>query len=379
MAAARTILVAHPSEMLTDSRPHGDGLAAHGLICALARRGHRLHVAVPGTMDVRRPLPEGVVLHRLLRPEVRWGPAPAAAFMLRLRALAVRLAGRVDVIHQLNPVNTGVSLVLPSGGPPLVLGPFVGEWPAQDGGPRAVLKRAVKRPVLLAQERRADMLLFSSPAAASKLADPSAAADRTRVLSYGIDLERFRATPPPDAPTILFLGRLEPIKGVFTLLDAYERVAAEHPAARLRLAGAGAAEVAVRARVARLPGTELVGPVARDDVPAAMAAAAVYCIPSFGEPFGLGALEAMACGRPVVGTAAGGLAHLVPAEGGRLVALGDAAALAAALGELLADPGLRERMGRHNRRVAEERYGWDRIAAQLEQHYDELIAGRVGA
>jgi glycosyltransferase involved in cell wall biosynthesis len=359
--------------MLTDSRPHGDGLAAHGLICALARRGHRLHVAVPGTMDLRRPLPDGVVLHRLLRSDVRWGPAAAAAFMLRLRALAARLADRVDVVHQLNPVNTGLSLALPGGGPPLVLGPFVGEWPAQRDGPRAVLKRAVKRPLLLAQERRADLLLLSSPAAASKLADPSGVRDKTRVLSYGIDLQRFAATPPPDARTILFLGRLEPIKGVFTLLDAYERVAAELPDVSLRLAGAGAAEETVRARIARLAGAELVGPVAREDVPAALAGGAVYCIPSFGEPFGLGALEAMACGRPVVGTAAGGLAHLVPEQGGRLVPPGDAAALAAALRELLLDPALRERMGGHNRREVERSYGWDRVAARLEGLYDEVI------
>ena len=364
--------------MLTDTRPHGDGLAAHGLICALALRGHRLHVAVPGTTDLARPLPNGVVLHRLLPPDVRWGPAAMAAFMLRLRSLLARLRARevVDVVHQLNPVNTGISLVLPAGGPPLVLGPFVGEWPAGHGGAGGALKRAVKRPVLRAQERHAQLLLLSSPAAASKLADAAAVSSKTRVLSYGIDLERFRATPPPQTPTILFLGRLEPAKGVFTLLDAFERVVARHPAARLRLAGSGAAEEAVRARSRGMRGVEVVGPVAREDVPAAMAACAVYCIPSFGEPFGLGALEAMACGRPVVGTAAGGLAHLVPPEGGRLVAPGDAPALAAALGDLLADPALRERMGRHNRALADERYGWDRIAARLEDLYDEVIPDR---
>ena len=76
----------------------------------------------------------------------------------------------------------------------------------------------------------------------------------------------------------------------------------------------------------------------------------VYCLPSFGEPFGMTALEAMACARPVVATDAGGLRHLVAERGGRKVPPGDADALAAALREVLADPELRRAMGEHNRR-----------------------------
>lgn len=292
-----------------------------------------------------------------------------AAFMLRLRRLAQRVAA--DVIHQLNPVVTGVSLGLPRAGPPLVLGPFVGEWPAAPGVKTAV-KRTVKRRVLAAQETRADLLLLSTPAAASKLADAGRVRAKLRVLGYGVDLERFRATPPPAGePRILFLGRLDEQKGVVTLLDAFERLA--HPTARLRIAGGGDDAAAVRRRAAALDRVELAGPVTRDRVPEEMAASAIYCMPSHREPFGLGALEAMACGRPVVGTAGGGLAHLVPADGGRLVEPGDAAALAAALDELLRAPEARAAMGAANRRRAEAEHGWDRVAARLEGHYESLI------
>jgi L-malate glycosyltransferase len=315
-------------------------------------------------MDLRAPLPPGVTVHRLLRPGTRWTPPAMAAFMLRLRGLAGRL--RVDVIHQLNPVVTGVSLALARGGPPLVLGPFVGEWP----GATPALKRAVKRGVLAAQETRADLLLLSTPAAASKLAAPRRVEHKLRVLGYGVDLERFHPSPPPEGdPRILFLGRLDAQKGIYTLLDAFARLG--HPSARLRIAGAG--EDAVRRRAGGLPRVELAGPVPRERVPQEMAASAVYCMPSFGEPFGLGALEAMACGRPVVGTAAGGLAHLVSADGGRLVAPGDAAALAHALDELLGDPAKRAAMGAANRRRAEAEHGWDRVAARLESYYESLI------
>jgi glycosyltransferase involved in cell wall biosynthesis len=388
MTHRRTILVAHPSALLTDSQPHGDGLAAHALISELARRGHRLHVAVPGTMDVRRPFPGEVILHRLLAPDAAWTPVTMAVFMLRLRGLADRLDARegVDVIHQLNPVATGITLGLPRRRPPLVLGPFVGEWSDAGGGwarrARRALKRSVKNQVLRLQGRRADLLLLSTPAAAGKLPDPDAVRAKLRVLSYGIDVGRFRPGRPPAVPTILFLGRVEPLKGIFTLLDAFDRVAEAHPSARLVIAGAGAALPAVRARLATAAWAdrvEIVGTVSRAQVPEVMAACSVYCQPSFGEPFGLGALEAMACGRPVVGTAAGGLAHLVPPEGGRLVAPGNDRALAEALSDLLASPALCERIGRHNRRLAEERYAWDRIAAQLEQHYEELIGSRADA
>ncbi len=85
------------------------------------------------------------------------------------------------------------------------------------------------------------------------------------------------------------------------------------------------------------------------------------------------ALEAMACAKPVVATAASGLGHLVPDEGGRKVAPGDARALATALTEILAAPELRSAMGEHNRRLVEERYSWPRVVDRLEAAYREAI------
>jgi glycosyltransferase involved in cell wall biosynthesis len=82
----------------------------------------------------------------------------------------------------------------------------------------------------------------------------------------------------------------------------------------------------------------------------------------------------MACARPVVATAAGGLQHLVPDAGGRKVPPGDAAALADALAEVLGDAELRRAMGAHNREVVEERFAWSRVGERLEELYAEAIA-----
>ena len=132
----------------------------------------------------------------------------------------------------------------------------------------------------------------------------------------------------------------------------------------------------MRQRLAASAGHErvdLLGRLSRAEARAAMQDCDVYCLPSYGDPCPLTAVEAMACARPVVATRAGGLRHLVPDGGGRQVPPGDAAALAGALRELLVDPGLRRTMGEHNRRVVEERYAWSPVVDRLEGLYEEAI------
>ena len=179
---------------------------------------------------------------------------------------------------------------------------------------------------------------------------------------------------------VLFLANLEVRKGIHVLLDAFARVAPARPRARLVVAGGGPESESVRRRVegsAELAQVELRGPVDRAGALEAMQGCDLYCLPSYGDPAPLAAVEAMACARPVVATDAGGLRHLVPDDGGRKVPPGDPSALAAALSELLADPALRRAMGAHNRRVVEERYAWPRVAARLEEIYEEAVLSRA--
>ena len=176
---------------------------------------------------------------------------------------------------------------------------------------------------------------------------------------------------------MLVLANLNPRKGVLVALDAFARVVAARPGARLLVAGTGPQEAEVRRRVAADPAlarVRLLGHLDRDAARAAVRDCAVLCVPSFGEPFGMTVLEAMACARPVVATDAGGPAHLVTDGGGRRVPPGDPAALAGALEEVLGDPGRQAAMGAHNRRLVEERHAWPRVVDRLEAAYADAVA-----
>jgi glycosyltransferase involved in cell wall biosynthesis len=383
---ALRIFAIPPWELLTDHVPYGDGLVAYAFLRELAERGHDVHVAAQG-VDLREPVPANLHLYRLGEPG-RASPAGRLGLMLRARRLHRRLqrAAPFDVVHQLNPVDVGVSLAVAGARAPLVLGPYVPDWPASAQVPGAVDGPAAlraKRVLRAAQQRRATMLLLSSPAAESKVEPGAPPGLMVRELSYGIDETAWVPGAGGGGQDVLFLSNLEIRKGIHMLLDAFELLAERLPEARLLVAGDGTEAAAVRERVRSAPGldrVELLGWVERDRVMATLHACDVYCAPSDGEPFGMAALEAMACAKPIVATDAGGLRHLVPDGGGRRVPPGDPAALAEALHEVLADPALRRSLGEHNRRVVEERYAWSRVVDRLEELYQEAIrAGTVRA
>jgi glycosyltransferase involved in cell wall biosynthesis len=161
------------------------------------------------------------------------------------------------------------------------------------------------------------------------------------------EVRAFRARHAlPDGPLVLYTGRLVEAKGVEVLAEAWPRV---RGAATLVVIGDGPG----RDAVASLPGARLLGPLPREELPAAYRAAAMALLPSvptprFTEPWGLVCNEAMHQGRPMVassavGAVAGGLVR--DGDTGLVVAARDPAALALAIDRLLADPALRERLG----------------------------------
>ena len=98
----------------------------------------------------------------------------------------------------------------------------------------------------------------------------------------------------------------------------------------------------------------------------------VYCLPSFGEPYGTTLLEAMACARAVVVTNAGGLPHMMAKNGGLCVPTGDAPALAQALLAILSSPEDQIAMGAANRAAILAEYTWAKVVDDLESVYRRL-------
>jgi D-inositol-3-phosphate glycosyltransferase len=124
----------------------------------------------------------------------------------------------------------------------------------------------------------------------------------------------------------------------------------------------------------RMPGAR--GFVPHDELELLYDRAAVVAVPSYREGFGVVCAEAMAHGRPVVASAVGGLLDLVTdGETGVHVPPGDVPALRAALDCLLADPALRERMGKAARARVRERFSWDAVTDSTLAAYDAATRG----
>ena len=190
-------------------------------------------------------------------------------------------------------------------------------------------------------------------------------AEKIEVVHNAVDVDRFdELSAPPglreeigagrERPMVLTIGRLDEQKGYPVLLEAAARLprrSSSSPAKALNGRGleALAGRLGVGDRV-RFLGH-------RTDVPQLLAAGDVFALPSLYEGTSLAVLEAMAARRPVVGTAIGGTEELIDdGESGLLVQPGDADALAAALGRLLADAGLRDSL------AARGRSGWSPIS-----------------
>lgn len=226
-------------------------------------------------------------------------------------------------------------------------------------------------------------------------------ADRRKItiIPPGVDTARFYPIPadearlaiglPADERMLLFVGRIEPLKGVDTLIEALARLQRSgfqscYPHTLAIIGGdVNAAPEQMNAELLRLQGlardlgiSDLVlflGKRSQDSLPYYYSAAEALVMPSHYESFGMVALEAMACGTPVVASQVGGLAFLVQnGETGFVVPDGDPDALGDRLRQLLSQPELRHQLGQQAARYAAN-YAWPEIARRIIQVYRELV------
>jgi glycosyltransferase involved in cell wall biosynthesis len=247
-------------------------------------------------------------------------------------------------------------------------------------------KAVVFRRATRVAARHADALICVSRSTAARLTEICQPKAEVHVVPHGVDLDWFAPVPGDDEhvlasldisrPYVAFVGTLEPRKDVPTLVRAFDRIAAAHPELTLVLAGLpgwGAkevdrtvAEVTHGSRVKRL------GYVSHTVMPTLLRQAAAVAYPSLTEGFGLPALEALACGAPLV-TTTGSAMEEVAAGAALLVNPGDGDGLAGALDMLVrGDAGL---AGRRQRGLAiAARYTWEASAEAHMAVYRSVIS-----
>jgi glycosyltransferase involved in cell wall biosynthesis len=335
--------------VLTTSYPRFTGDYAGTFVAATVERlreaGYEVEVVSP--LDFRHfgiAYGHGVLGNLRRRP---WLVFALPLMLANYRRAARRAARRADVIH---------AFWLPSGLVALGLGrPLILQLPGSD-------IELAKRLRFLARRilSRAAVVICPSNEIAEEARRLGAAEPRVISPQFPIPPEAREEAAEP--PSVLFVGRLSPEKGILDLLAAARGMP-------LVVVGDGPLRNDVPEALGFLPQERLGERYER---------AAVVACPSYREGFGMVCAEAMAHGRPVVAGSVGGLLDLVVnGETGLLVRPGDVAGLRAALERLLGDAKLRQQMGRAGRRRIEEYFSWGPMLDRLLEAYE--VASRRGS
>ncbi|MDR7415124.1 MAG: glycosyltransferase family 4 protein [Armatimonadota bacterium] len=382
-------------------RGGGIGTYTYTLARALAQAGHRVHVVARATAVPSVRLEEGVVVHRILPPQdllqraarPLTGPqsfldayAYSRAAAERVREIfreegldvvqspehgaegLVLLRNGVDLAHVVR-LHTPLFLVNEAAGKRLGPGGWVVHWMERTAARRATLNTCASRALARAVAAR-----FGIPPR------------RIRVVPNAVDHELFSPAPSPPAgePTVLYVGKLAPLKGALVLAEAIPRVLRQIPEARFLCVGSdhvvpgqGSTRERVRS-ILRNNGAEgsirFLEPLPRHELAGLYQRCHVVVLPAFWDNFPNTVLEALSCGVPVVASAVGGIPEIVAdGKAGFLVPPGDPEQLAEAIGALLLDPDRRREMGRMGRERVLQEYTPPRAAARTLEAYEEAI------
>jgi len=210
----------------------------------------------------------------------------------------------------------------------------------------------------------------------------------TNVAHFG-SIDRYSARQrlgiAPDEKVVLYVGRFDPRKGIETVVRAVHRSSLLGTGKfRLIIGGGsrpGQSDGIERDRIDGIVAelglgaiTQFPGQISPTILPNYYAAADVCVVPSHYEPFGLVAIEAMACGTPVVASDVGGLQFtVISEETGLLAPPKDDAAFAVAIDRILMNPEWRDRLSRAARQRVEAKFSWDGVATQLSHLYHQLL------
>ena len=334
--------------------PAAGGLLRHveTLLQELPRRGWEVALAAP----------DGVGKNARLRFPIDLADRPRPYRDLgAIRAL--RAAGRVWRPALVHAHGAKATLLAAAGSPAPRVATFHNVW---HGG--------TLTPFLRAAARRMNASIAVSVAVGASLERFGIRSRSLSVIRNGVDLSHLlpAATPRPDRPfTFAFLGRLTEEKGVPVLLRA---VAGLPTGIQLRIAGDGPLRELVEKAAAASERLRYLGHCS--DVLSLYHTVDAVVMPSLSEGLPMTALEAMACGLPLVASRVGGLPEVVqPDETGLLVAPDNADELAGAMARLAEDPDTAAAMGASGRKRVEREFDQERMLERIEETYRSLLEG----
>jgi glycosyltransferase involved in cell wall biosynthesis len=365
--------------------PRGTPIRIERIADAVARRGHAVHVLTYHLGE--GPAGSPFTVHRIRDVPAyrRTAPGPTLRKLFQLDPMVARLLRRLhreipfDVVHAHHYEGLLVAAHAVRDAPIVydahtLLASELPTYPL--GVPRRWV-RAMAPWLDRHLPRRADRVIAVSETIAKALTAAGATApDRLHVIQSGVEWQRFAAdgTPTPDRRTVIFTGNLAPYQGVDFMLEAFARLYAARPDARLMIVTNSAFEPfeALTHRLGVRSAVE-VRQAAFAEQPALLAGAAVAINPRIrcdGIPQKL--LNYMAAGMPIASfeSSAGPLRHEVT---GLRVPDGDTAAMAGALERLLVDGDLGRALGDAAREQARREFSWDQVACRVEQVYRSAI------
>ena len=312
------------------------------------------------------------------------------AFTLRARRLLAARRGEFDLVHDNQSLGTGLLGMLRDGWPllttlhhPITVDRQLALAHSENPWQRFTTRRwfgFLRMQVRVARELPA-IVTVSESSRTDIQAQMGVRADRMSVVPVGVDHTVFRPLPgvkPLPGRLMVTSSSDVPMKGLVPLLEAVAKLRTERDV-ELVVIGKPRPGGRVDRAIARLGlagSVRCVSGISDEELARLYGEAQVAVVPSLYEGFSLPAVEAMACGVPVVATTGGALPEVVgtDAETGLLVPPDDPGELARAIGRLLDDPDLRARLGAAGRERVLHRFTWEVTARGTARRYEEVLA-----
>ncbi len=400
------ILFSSASYIFSDHIPGGEYQVAHAIVSELARRGHEIHLLVP-VVKLEKPI-QRVTTHELggfnfldresyFAYRWNWWTFTYRAFR---KANEIVRDYTIDVVHHLRPAFPKKFSLCWKLKPPFVYGPVSlpstaslssenSETMAPGSGIwEGVKSRAVDRLNWTVGEHLWNRMLSEAahiPVSVEKTLDylPDICLEKASVVPLGVNPAEFYPSENASIElTILYAGNLIQAKGVAYLVRALSKIVETVPETRLRIAGDGPEKRNLQMLTESLrieDNVEFLGAVPFPQMPGLFRQSSIFCLPTLAEAFGLGLLQAMASGIPVIASRVGGIPYFVEdGKSGYLVPSCDVDALVEKLLFLLQDPGKRAEMGAFNRQLVQSKYNWTHIVDRLEDIYKSVLENVPG-